>query len=119
MLSIKDTDVGLVLGVPCSGDEVKLGRDIHRDDVSSRCAIIVKVPTLSAIENWLKSVIVRDDWKRLFTLFVIGIILAPSSRLDVDVKLISTIYDTTRIGSYNWGLFTLTQLTSGIKYYKR
>ena len=57
MLSIKDIDVGLILGVPCSGDEVKLGRDIHRDDVSNWCVTFVKVPTLSAIENWLKSTI--------------------------------------------------------------
>ena len=49
---------------------------------------------------------------------MIGTILASSSRLEVNVKLILTIYDTTHIGSYNWGLFTLTQLTSGIKCYK-
>ena len=87
--------------MPCFVDEVKLGRDIHRDDISSWCATFVKVPTLSVVENWLKSTIDINDWKRLFTLFVIGTILAPSNRPDVDVKLISTIYDTTRIGSYN------------------
>jgi len=55
-----------------------------------------------------------DDFIRVFVLFAIGVLLAPTTKDYVDSKYLSVVEDASNIAKFNWGQFTLTHLLSSI-----
>ncbi|XVF07325.1 hypothetical protein REPUB_Repub06bG0128700 [Reevesia pubescens] len=81
VLSITKNDVGLIFGVQSYGQGVDLGR-VRGDDEEVRnwSTQVLRVPMLRACEELLLTTNDRDDWKKLFMLYLMGTIIAHSSR---------------------------------------
>jgi hypothetical protein len=60
----------------------------------------------------------KDDFKRGFVLYTIGVILASTTATYVDWSYIEVVRDVSKIQNFNWGQFTLNHLFHSLHTYK-
>jgi len=74
--------------------------------------------------NGVKEIIIKsgspdDDFKRVFVLFTIGVILAPTTKDYVHSSYLPVVMEISEIRKFNWGEFTLKYLTNSCHQYKQ
>ncbi|CAD6257426.1 unnamed protein product [Miscanthus lutarioriparius] len=74
--------------------------------------------TISKLKQMMmKSGTPDDDFKRLFVLFTIGVILAPTVKPYIKASYLPVVRKISDIPKFNWGQFTLTHLLTSCNNY--
>ena len=74
--------------------------------------------TISKLKQMMmKSGTPDDDFKRIFVLFTIGVILAPTVKPYVKASYLPVVRKVSDIPKFNWGQFTLTHLLTSCNNY--
>lgn len=107
-------DVGLVMGLPVGGMEVKSTAtpdELHVVDEFSKI-------TVAELETIIESDIAGVRFKRAFLLYSLSVLLCPTTKMSPSTVLLPTIIDIDRVVQYNWSKFVFDWLIKEITRYK-
>ncbi|CAN6293302.1 unnamed protein product [Urochloa humidicola] len=118
-VGISPWDVYCILGLVDKGEKIEISRK-HAD---RKWFDLYKQKGDTTITfKYLEERIPREDdpdhFARMFVLYAIGTILAPSSKEFVGSNYLELVVDVSRIGGLNWARFTLDHLLENLALFK-
>ncbi|CAO2193859.1 unnamed protein product [Urochloa humidicola] len=118
-VGISTWDVYCILGLVDKGEKIEISRK-HAD---RKWFDLYKQKGDTTITfKYLEERIPREDdpdhFARMFVLYAIGTILAPSSKEFVGSNYLELVVDVSRIGGLNWARFTLDHLLENLALFK-
>lgn len=122
-------DVSNILGLSIEGDDIGeyLGKTAKNKQTTERTEFYKKYAdagnklNIRRLQHIIQSSDkdkADDDFKRVFVLFTIGVILASNSTPDISWKYIELVRDVSKIQNFNWGKFTLDHLLQSCHTFK-
>ncbi|CAO1946052.1 unnamed protein product [Urochloa humidicola] len=118
-LSISPWDVYCILGLQDKGEKIEISRkqadrkwfDLYKQEGDTAI-------TLKYLEERIPKEADGDHFARLFVLYAIGTILAPSSKGYVSSNYLELVVNVSRIKGLNWARFTLEHLLDNLASFK-
>ncbi|XP_062227493.1 uncharacterized protein LOC133925653 [Phragmites australis] len=120
VVPISTWDVYCILGLVDVGDKIEISTKKAdprwfnlckgRDDIAI---------TFKHLEERIGSGTADDHFARMFVLYTIGTVLAPSSKEYVSSRYVDLVADISKIKGYNWAQFTLEYLIDHLALFKK
>ena len=108
-------DVKQILDLPIEGNDISACMQKSIDTNLLAAYGVDGKLEINHIENLIKASKTPDDhFIRLFVLYAIGLILAPTTKYQVHKNYLNLVEDVGAIPNFNWGFFTLSNLFSSI-----
>jgi hypothetical protein len=119
-IPITPKDVNQIMGLPVQGNDIVLHMKKPVDkNLLSAYGINGKL-MISHLEKQIKASTTPDDhFIRLFVLYAIGKMLAPTTKDYVHEKYLTLVENVEDIPNFNWGSFTLNHLFNSIQQFNQ
>lgn len=119
VLSISTWDVYCILGLVDKGEEIKISRkqadrkwfNLYKQEGDTAI-------TFSHLDERIPRETDPDHFARMFVLYAIGTVLAPTSKGYVGSNYLELVVNVSRIKGLNWARFTLEHLLENISSFK-